>query len=80
MKETETSWSMTRAALARAKAADLDRQAREVERSATDGNWRTKARAREAAERLRRMAGRYLVKALKLEEGLDARLTQDLFE
>jgi len=80
MKETETSWSSTRVAIARAKAADLDRQAREVERSAADGNWRMRARGREAAERLRRMAGRYLVKALKLEEGLDARLTQDLFE
>ena len=68
MKETETSWSSTRAAMARAKAADLDRQAREVERSATDGNWRMKARAREAATRLRLRAGAYLVEALRWEQ------------
>lgn len=80
MKETETSWSSTRAAIARAKAADLDRQAREVERSVADGNWRMRTRGREAAERLRLRAGRYLVKALKLEEELGARLAQDIFE
>ena len=68
MKETETSWSSTRAALARAKAADLDRQAREVERSAADGNWRMKARAREAATGLRLRAGAYLVEALRWEQ------------
>ena len=68
MQETETSWSSTRAAMARAKAADLDRQAREVERSATDGNWRMKARAREAATRLRLRAGAYLVEALRWEQ------------
>lgn len=68
MKETETAWSSTRAAMARAKAADLDRQAREVERSAADGNWRMKARAREAATRLRLRAGRYLVEAQGHEE------------
>ena len=68
MKETETSWSLTRAAIARAKAADLDRQAREVERSAADGNWRMKVRARGAATRLRLRAGRYLVEAQGHEE------------
>lgn len=68
MKETDMSWSMTRAALARAKAADLDRQAREVERSAADGNWRQRARIREAASRLRMRAGACLVEALELEE------------
>ena len=68
MKETETAWSSTRAAMARAKAADLDRQAREVERSAADGNWRMKARAREAATRLRLRAGAYLVEALRWEQ------------
>ena len=68
MKETETSWSSTRAAMARAKAADLDRQAREVERSAADGSWRMKARAREAVTRLRLRAGAYLVEALRWEQ------------
>jgi len=68
MKETETSWSSTRAAMARDKAADLDRQAREVESSAADGNWRMKARAREVASRLRLRAGRYLVEAQAHEE------------
>lgn len=68
MKEAEASWSSTRAAMARAKAADLDRQAREVERSAADGNWRMKARAREAATGLRLRAVRYLVEAQSHEE------------
>ena len=68
MKETDMSWSVTRAALARAKAADLDRQAREIERSAVDGNWRQRARIREAASRLRMRAGACLVEALELEE------------
>lgn len=67
MKETDTPRSSTRAALARAKAADLDRQAREVERSAT-GDWRQRARVRQAASRLRMKAGEYLVKAQRFEE------------
>lgn len=66
MKERETSWSSTRAAIARAKAADLDRRAREMERAA-DGNWRQRARIREAASRLRMRAGVCLVEALKIE-------------
>ncbi len=68
MAERDTSWSLTRAARARAKAADLDRQAREVERSAADGSWRMKARAREAATGLRLRAGAYLVEALRWEQ------------
>ncbi len=70
MKETETSWSMTRAATARAKAADLDRQAREIERAAA-GNWRQRAKVREAASRLRMRAGACLVEALEIEEAAD---------
>ena len=70
MKETETSWSSTRAAIARAKAADLDRRAREMERT-VDGNWRQRARIREAASRLRMRAGVCLVEALKIEEAAD---------
>jgi len=68
MKEMDAPRSSTRAALARAKAADLDRQAREIERSAVDGNWRQRARIREAASRLRMRAGEHLVKAQRLEE------------
>lgn len=68
MKETETSWSSTKAAIARAKAADLDWQAREMERAA-DGNWRQRAKVREAASRLRMRAGEHLVKARRLELG-----------
>lgn len=67
MKESDTSWSSTRAAMARAKAADLDRQAREMERAAA-GNWRQRAKVREAASRLRMRAGACLLKALKIEE------------
>ena len=70
MKETETSWSMTRAATARAKAADLDRQAREIERAAA-GNWRQRAKVREVASRLRMRAGACLVEALEIEGAAD---------
>lgn len=69
MKETETSWSSTRAAIARAKAADLDRQAQEIERAASSGSWRQRAKVREAASRLRMKAGEHLVKARRLEFG-----------
>lgn len=68
MKETETSWSSTWAAIARAKAADLDRQAREIERAASSGNWRQRTKARETASRVRVRAGKYLVKAQQLED------------
>ncbi len=68
MKETDMSWSMTRAALARAKAADLDRQAREIERTACSEGWRQRAKVREVASRLRMKAGEHLVKAQQLEE------------
>ena len=70
MKETETAWSSTRAAIARAKAADLDRQAREIERAAA-GNWRQRAKVREAASRLRMRAGACLVEALEIEGAAD---------
>ena len=69
MKETETSWSVTRAALARAKAADLDRQAREVERTASSEGWRQRAKMRDAASKLRMKAGEHLVNARRLEFG-----------
>lgn len=68
MKETETSWSSTRAAMARAKAVDLDRQAREIERTAYSEGWRQRAKVREAANRLRMKAGEHLVTARQLEE------------
>ena len=68
MKETETSWSSTGAAMARAKAADLDRQAREIERTACSEGWRQRAKVREVASRLRMKAGEHLVKAQRLEE------------
>lgn len=68
MTEKERLWSLTKAAQARAKAADLDRQARELERSADLGNWRQRAKIREAASRLRIRAGSYLARALELEE------------
>ena len=69
MKETDMSWSSTRAAMARAKAADLDRQAREIERTAYSAGWRQRAKVRDAACRLRMKAGEYLVKARRMELG-----------
>lgn len=71
MKEKETSWSLTRAEIARAKAADLDRQAREIERTAYSEGWRQRAKVREAANRLRMKAGEHLVKARQLEESYE---------
>ncbi|MNV64146.1 hypothetical protein D3C71_1567740 [compost metagenome] len=68
MTEKERLWSPTKAAQARAKAADLDRQARELERSADLGNWRQRAKIREAASKLRLRAGEHLVMAQRLEE------------
>lgn len=68
MKEPDTSRSLARAAQARAKAVELDQQAREIEKSACSGSWRQRAKAREAASRLRMKAGRHLVKAQRLEE------------
>ena len=68
MKKMDAPKSSTKAALARAKAANLDRQAREIERAADVGNWRQRARIREAASRLRMRAGEHLVKAQRLEE------------
>lgn len=58
------------ASQARGRAAELDRQAREIEQSAVPGNWRHRAKAREAASRLRLRAGSYLVKALQIEESI----------
>lgn len=65
------------AARARARAAELDRQARELERSAGSGNWRQRARVMDAASQLRAQAGDCLAKAYRLEaelqeEGLQA--------
>lgn len=67
MKERDTPWLQARAVLARAKAADLDRQAREIERAASSGSWRQRAKVREAASRLRMKAGEHMVKARRLE-------------
>ena len=72
MTEKERLWSLTKAAQARAKAADLDRQARELERSADLGNWRQRAKIREAASRLRIRAGEHLVRAQRLEDALES--------
>lgn len=58
---------------ARARAAELDRQAKELDRLAGDGNWRQRARIRAAVDRLRHQAGRYLV----LAQGFEARMTTD---
>lgn len=55
------------ATAARARAAELDRQARELERSAEAGNWRQRARIRAIVDRLRNQAGRCLVDANRLE-------------
>ena len=68
-------WSLTKAAQARASAAELDRQARELERSADSGNWRQRARVREAVSLLRLKAGAYLAKAVSLEAELGPDLT-----
>jgi hypothetical protein len=59
------------AAQARARAAELDRQAREIEQSAVPRDWRHRARVREAASRLRLRAGSYLVKALQIEDSIE---------
>lgn len=67
------------AAQARARAAELDRQVRVIERSAGE-SWRHRARSRDAAARLRVMAGDCLVEAQKLEESLGSDAAQDFFE
>jgi len=68
MDREKKSGPQAQAAQARARAAELDRQAREIEQSAVPGNWRHRARVREAASRLRLRAGAHLVEALRLEE------------
>lgn len=60
-------WHPTKAAWARARAAELDGQARQLEQSTT-GNWRQRARLRATSARLRMRAGDYLAKAVKFEE------------
>lgn len=67
------------AARARARAAELDRQARELERSADSGNWRQRARIREAVDRLRLRAGEILVQAQSLEEHNETKQLIDVF-
>lgn len=71
MKEKGEPWSLTKAAQARASAAELDRQARELEKSADSGNWRQRARIRGAIDRLRVRAGQYLATAHCLEERVE---------
>lgn len=63
----EQVWHPTKAAWARARAAELDGQARQLEQSSA-GNWRQRARTRAAASRLRLRAGDYLAKAARLED------------
>ncbi len=60
-------WHPTKAAWARARAAELDGQARQLEQSSA-GNWRQRARLRAASSRLRLKAGDYLAKAVRFEE------------
>ena len=60
-------WHPSKAAWARARAAELDGQARQLEQSSA-GNWRQRARVRAASGRLRLLAGDYLVKAMRYEE------------
>lgn len=69
MQDKGKPWLVTKAAQARASAAELDRQARELEQSADSGSWRQRARVREAVSRLRLKAGGYLAEAHRLEEG-----------
>ena len=67
MKAPTKTWYPTKAAWARARAAELDGQARQLEQSSA-GDWRRRARVRAAATRLRLQAGDYLVKAMRFEE------------
>ncbi len=60
-------WHPTKAAWARARAAELDGQARQLEQSSA-GDWRRRARVRAAASRLRLQAGAFLVRAVRFEE------------
>lgn len=71
MTQRDTPWLQAKAALARAKAADLDQQAREIEKAASSGSWRQRAKASETASRVRMRAGEYLVKAQQLEDSSD---------
>ncbi len=67
MKAPTKTWYPTKSAWARAKAAELDGQARQLEQSSA-GDWRRRARTRAAASRLRLQAGAFLVRAVRFEE------------
>jgi len=67
MKAPTKTWYPTKSAWARAKAAELDGQARQLEQH-SGGDWRRRARVRAAASRLRLQAGAFLVRAVRFEE------------
>ncbi len=67
MNASTKTWHPTKAAWARARAAELDGQARQLEQSSA-GDWRRRARIRAAATRLRLQAGAFLVRAVRFEE------------
>lgn len=70
MNASTKTWHPTKSAWARAKAAELDGQARQLEQH-SGGDWRRRAHIREAASRLRMQAGAFLVRAVRLEEAGD---------
>lgn len=70
MKAPTKTWYPTKSAWARAKAAELDGQARQLEQHC-GGDWRRRARTRAAASRLRMHAGAFLVRAARFEEAGD---------
>lgn len=75
MKERERPRSAIKVEQARAKAAELDRQARELERLAASENWQRRARIREAADRLRIQAGQCLARAQRSDIEVELELT-----
>lgn len=70
MKAPTKTWYPTKSAWARAKAAELDGQARQLEQH-SGGDWRRRAKLRAAANNLRIQAGTYLVRALRFEDAGD---------
>ncbi|MGE8220954.1 MAG: hypothetical protein ACN6OU_14495 [Stenotrophomonas acidaminiphila] len=70
MKAPTKTWYPTKSAWARAKAAELDGQARQLEQH-SGCDWRQRAKLRGAASNLRIEAGKYLIRALRFEEAGD---------
>lgn len=67
MKAPTKTWYPTKSAWARAKAAELDGQARQLEQHG-GCDWRQRAKLRAASSKLRLRAGDFLVKAIRFEE------------